>query len=109
MTPARWCANGKHCASAPALGGPARLSARNSDRFCYACRERDLDRQITPPAPGRTYTLTEAAGVLGVSRYRVEYLIVAGQLRATATKRPHGKRARLHIAEGDLRALEGAG
>jgi hypothetical protein len=109
MTGIRTCANGKHCASAPALGGPARLSRSNPNRECFACRERDLQRQIAPPAPGRTYTLTEAAGVLGVSRYRVEYLIACGQLRATATKRPHGKRARLHIAEGDLRAVEGAG
>jgi len=99
------CANGKHCASAPAIGGPARLSRSNSDSVCFACREKTLDAQLATPS-GRTYTVTEAAGVLGVSRNRVEYLIVAGQLRAT--KRPHGAGARLHIAESDLRALEGA-
>jgi len=50
--------------------------------------------------------VTEAAGVLGVSRYRVEYLIVAGQLRATKGKA--GSRVVWTIAEGDLKALEGA-
>lgn len=100
----RACANGERCVAVAALGEPGRLSLANPGPECYACRERDLDRQIAPPAPGRTYTVTAAAGVLGVSRYRVEYLIVAGQLRAT--KRPHGAGARLHIPEGDLRALE---
>jgi hypothetical protein len=106
MTVTRSCTNGERCVAVAALGEPGRLSLANPGPECYACRERALDRQIAPPAPGRTYTLTEAAGVLGVSRYRVEYLIVAGQLRAT--KRPHGAGARLYIAEGDLRVLAGS-
>jgi excisionase family DNA binding protein len=106
----RPCANGVGCVCAPALGGPARLSLSNTDRFCYACRERRIDGQLpsdAEPGEARTYTLTEAADVLGVPRGRVVYLVRAGQLRAT--KRQHGaSSARLHIAEGDLRALEGA-
>ena len=107
----RACANGKHCASAPALGGPARLSRSNTDRFCYACRDRRINAQLPSDTPSDTepqvtYTLSEAADLLGVPRWRVDYLVTTEQLRAT--KRPHGKRARLHIAEGDLRALKGA-
>jgi excisionase family DNA binding protein len=103
VTPARRCANGERCACAPALGGPARLSRSNTDTVCYACRERRIDEQLVPPS-GRAYTVTEAAGMLGVSRYRVEYLITAGQLRAAKD----GRRGLLTIAEGDLRALQGA-
>lgn len=112
---ARTCANGKHCASAPALGGPARLSRSNTDRFCYACRDRHINAQLPSDTPSDTepqvtYTLSEAADLLGVPRWRVEYLVTTGQLRATkrVTKLKRGRRAVRTIAEGDLRALEGA-
>jgi excisionase family DNA binding protein len=68
-----------------------------------------LDSQLpSDTEPQVTYTLTEAADVLGVPRGRVVYLVRAGQLRAT--KRPHGAGARLYIAEGDLgrSKIEGA-
>jgi hypothetical protein len=107
MTPARWCANGQRCVSAAALGGPARLSRSNPNRVCYACLERRIDAQLSSDTePGRTYTLTEAADLLGVPRWRVEYRITTDQLRATKLKA--GSRAVWTIAEGDLSALEGA-
>jgi excisionase family DNA binding protein len=107
VTPAelRWCANGKHCASAPALGGPARLSRSNTDRYCFACGERRIDEQLVPPSfAGQSYTVTEAADLLGVPRWRVEYLVTAGQLRA----RRDGRDGRLWIAESDLEHFEEA-
>ena len=107
MTPAelRWCANGDCCASAPVLGGPARLSRSNVDSLCYACRERRIDEQLVPPS-GPPLSLSEAAAALGVPRWRVEYLVCVGELRATKLKA--GSRTLLTIAEGDLRALGGA-
>ena len=111
----RWCANGKHCASAPALGGPAPLSRHNSDSICFCCRERRIDAQLPSDTPSDTepqvtYTLSEAADLLGLPRWRVEYLVTTGQLRATkrVTKLKRGRRAVRTIAEDDLRALEGA-
>jgi len=93
------CANGNHCASAPTLGGAAPLSRSNPNRVCYACRERCIDEQLVPPSfAGRSYTVTEAADLLGVPRWRVEYLVTAGQLRA----RRDGRDGRLYIAESDL-------
>jgi hypothetical protein len=43
---------------------------------------------------------------LGVPRWRVEYLVTTDQLRATKLKA--GSRMVWTIAEGDIRALEGA-
>ena len=108
VTPAelRWCANGKHCASAPALGGPALLSRSNTDRICYACRERRIDEQLVPPSfAGRSYTLTEAAELLGLKRSRIEYLATRGDLRVRRDGRP----GRLYIAEADLERVAEAG
>jgi excisionase family DNA binding protein len=105
MIVARTCASGKRCASAPALGGPARLARSNTDSICYACRERRIDEQLVPPSfAGRSLSLTEAAAALGVPRWRVEYLIAAGQLRA----RKAGPRREWVIAEDDLARLEEA-
>jgi excisionase family DNA binding protein len=104
-TMVRTCANGKRCVSARALGGPARLSRSNTDRYCFACRERAIDAQLSSDTePGRTYTLTEAAALLGVKRARVEYLLKSRQLRA----RKAGPRREWVIAEDDLARLEEA-
>jgi len=48
--------------------------------------------------------VTEAADLLGVPRWRVEYLVTAGQLRA----RRDGRDGRLWIAESDLEHFEEA-
>jgi hypothetical protein len=107
VTPARWCANADRCASAPALGGPAILSVGNNDSICFSCRERRINSQLPPAEDSsveRTYTLTEAADVLGLPRGRVAYLVRAGQLRAS--KAAKGARAVWAIAEADLRALD---
>lgn len=103
----RSCANGNHCASARALGGPARLSRSNTDTVCYACRERRIDVQLPPAEDSsveRTYSLTEGATALGFPRSRVRYLVRSGQLRAS--KAAKGSRAVWTIAEGDLRAVD---
>ena len=100
------CANGERCVAVAALGEPGRLSLANPGPECYACRERDLDGQIAPATSGQTYSLTEAADLLGVARRRVEYLIATNQLRATKVKA--GRRGVWTIAESDLRALEEA-
>jgi excisionase family DNA binding protein len=102
MVVTRTCANGDRCASAPALGGPAKLSRSNPNRVCYACTERSINAQLSSDTePGRTYTLTEAAELLGVPRWRVEYLLTTGQLRA----RKAGPRGRWEIAEDDVVGL----
>jgi excisionase family DNA binding protein len=99
VTPASRCANGKRCACAPALGDPTRLSRSNTDTVCFACRERAIDAQLPPAAtPDRTYTVTEAAGLIGVPRTRLEYLVMSGQLRAAKA----GPRGLWMIAEEDL-------
>ena len=86
----------------PALGGPAVLCRGNSDSLCYGCRDRRIDVQIAPAADGQTYTMTEAAALLGVPRKRLEYLVISTrQLRA----RKAGERGEWEIAEADLRAL----
>jgi hypothetical protein len=101
----RWCESGDKCVAAPALGGPARLSHSNTGRLCYACRERRIDEQLAPPSEvGRTYMGTQAALMWGVSRYRVEYLITTGQLRALKG----GRRGLWMIAEDDLTAFKEA-
>lgn len=104
-TQARRCANGERCACAPALGGPARLSRSNAEDICHACQERRRDRQLPSPwTDGRTYSLTGAADLLGVPRWRLEYLVTTGQLRA----RKAGPRREWVIAEDDLARLEEA-
>jgi excisionase family DNA binding protein len=104
----RWCESGDKCVAAPALGGPARLSHSNTDAFCYACRERRIDAQLVSPPPTSssrpTYSLSEAAALMGVPRHRVEYLLKSGRLRA----RKAGPRREWVIAEDDLARLEEA-
>jgi excisionase family DNA binding protein len=101
----RWCESGDKCVAAPALGGPARLSRSNTDRICFACRERRIDEQLVPASEaGRSLSLSEAAALLGVKRSRVEYLLKSGQLRA----RKAGPRREWVIAEDDLARLEEA-
>ena len=103
------CANGKHCASARALGGPSRLSLSNVENICHSCQEHRRDAHLpsdSEPSEARTYSLTEAADLLGVPRSRVRYLVRSGQLRAS--KAAKGARAVWTIVQADLRALEGA-
>ena len=98
------CANGNHCASAPTLGGAAPLSRSNPNRVCYACRERCIDEQLAPPS-GRSLSLTEAAQLLGVKRWRIKYLVETGQLPVQRG----GTVGRLRIAESDLERVAEAG
>jgi excisionase family DNA binding protein len=106
VTPAelRWCANGKHCVSAPALGGPARLSRSNPNSICWACCEARLERQLAVPS-GQVFSLTEAAELLGVPRWRVEYLVKSGKLPVQRD----GQDGRLRIAESVLEHVAEAG